>query len=59
MRRVKSNAHKFKAGKIEIQLKGFNLPGAFNDARRMIAMVVMVHRSGYDHTVEALMRLNA
>ena len=55
IKRVHAKGHMVRAEKIEVQLKGFQLPRVFSDERRTIGMVIMVRKVGYNQTVEALL----
>ena len=57
LKRVNAEGHKAKNDKIEVQFKSFQFPKLFRDEIRMIGMVVMVHRTGYDQTVESLLEM--
>ena len=57
LKRVNAECHKVKSDKIEVQLKGFKFPSVFKDGRITIGMTVMVHKIGYDQTVDAILGL--
>ena len=48
---------RIKEESIEVQLKGLRFPDALKDSRRTVAMMVMVHRLGYNETVETLLEM--
>ena len=47
----------FSSKLMQNELKGFQFPQVFSDERRMIGMVVMVNKVGYDQTVGALLEM--
>ena len=57
LKRVNKEDNKVKEESIEVQLKGLRFPDALKDSRRTVAMTVMVHRLGYNETVETLLGL--
>ena len=46
-----------KEERIEVQLKGLRFSDALKDSRRTVAMMVMVHRLGYNDTVDTLLEI--
>ena len=57
LQRVNKERMRIKEERTEVQLKGLQLPDALKDRRRTVAMMVMVHRLGYNNTVDALLGL--
>ena len=48
LQRVNKGRMRIKDKSIEVQLKGLRFPDALKDSRRTVAMMVMVHRLGYN-----------
>ena len=57
LQRVNKESQRVKEEIIKVQLKGLHFPDAIKDSRRTVAMIVMVHRLGYNETVETLLGL--
>ena len=57
LQRVKKRRMQIKEESIEVQLKGLRFPDALKDSRRTVVMMVMVHRLGYNNTVDTLLGL--
>ena len=57
LQRVNKGRMRIKEESIEVQLKGLRFPDALKDSRRTVAMMIMVHRLGYNETVETLLEM--
>ena len=57
LQRVNKERMRIKEESIKVQLKGLRFLDALKDSRRTVAMMVMVHRLGYNDMVETLLGL--
>ena len=57
LHKVNKKRMRIKEDSIKVQLKGLRFPDALKDSRRTVVMMVMVHRLGYNNTVDTLLSL--